>query len=449
MPAAERSWASDYANALLRRLGAARRVAQHAELHPALRWAHSGCMALTGEAAAEPQMLPVPIASYADGVLAALAALEPAHALDEIDAAALLGERAALAKLQRAGSVSAGGACRLLPARGGWLAVSLARAHDWELLPAWLERGVLGNWADVAAAVAARGVAECVDRGRLLGLAVAPVVGAARAPVPPAWCGEFHRAKPAPARRARTPRVIDLSSLWAGPLCGHLLALLGAQVIKVESRTRPDGLRQEGSGLFDLLNADKASVALDFADHEARLQLHRLLRSADIVIEASRPRALRQLGIVAEQILDETPGLTWVALSGYGRAEPQANWTALGDDAGVAAGLTRILWECSGRLMFCADAIADPLTGLHAALAGLSSFREGGGRGLEVSLTGVIAHGIDFAATGSATDWRTCAAGWRSGVASGEIRAPRARSSTRRARALGADTERVLSSLNA
>jgi hypothetical protein len=444
MAAGERHWARDYGNGLLRELGADITLTERAEEHPGLRWARSGCMSLTGEPQGEPQMSPVPLAAYADGVLAALAALAPGADLAGLDGAALLGERAALAHHKRGGAVSAGGACRLLPAADGWLALNLPRVHDWELMSAWLECGPLENWAQVASALTAQNVERCIERGRLLGLALAAVAPPARVPRP--WCRVFHHAMPAGRRNAAAPRVVDLSSLWAGPLCSHLLQRLGAEVVKVESRTRPDGLRTDGSGFFDLLNAGKASVALDLTQAAEREQLRRLLFSADIIIEGSRPRALRQLGIYAEEILARRRGVTWLAISGYGRTEPEAEWIALGDDAGVAAGLTHILAECSERMLFCADAIADPLTGLHAALVAWHSFKEGGGRGLTVALSDVVARGIAFAAPADGACWGARAAQWRSCVSPEDIRAPTARPVDASARALGADSAAHLGS---
>ena len=338
-------------------------------------------------------MCPVPLASYADGILAALQALQPGSALAGIDGASLLSERAALTENARAGDVSVGGGCRLMRCEDGWLAVNLARTSDWQLLPAWLESGEMAAWAHVAAALRTRRTEECVARGRLLGLALAAM--RARSDEPPQWCRESYRvaggAAPAPAA---APLVVDLSSLWAGPLCTHLLQLLGAQVIKVESTARPDGMRTAGDGFYDLLNAGKASVALDLQQPAGRAQLLRLLRSADIVVEASRPRALRQLGIHAESILEERPGLTWISITGHGRALPGAEWVAFGDDAAVAGGLSQVLWDASGRAMFCGDAIADPLTGLHAALAAWVAHAQGGGRLCSLALSEVVAYGV-------------------------------------------------------
>jgi crotonobetainyl-CoA:carnitine CoA-transferase CaiB-like acyl-CoA transferase len=440
------SCATDYANRLLGHLGAPLLLRPSRPEHPALRWAHCGAMFLTGNPAAPPQMSPVPLAAFADGILTALRSLQPGSALDALDGAALLGERAALSGYRRGGDISAGGGCRLLQAADGYLALSLARPSDRELLPAWLERGELDDWDGVAAVLRSRAVEECVVRGRLLGLAVAPMRPGAGAA--PAWCEQSPRAPRAKdSVPAALPRVVDLSSLWAGPLCSHLLQQMGARVVKVESRARPDGMRAGDDGFFDLLNAGKASVALDLANEEGRAQLRRLLLSADIIIEGSRPRALRQLGIHAEQILAENPRATWVSITGYGRAEPAAQWVAFGDDAAVAGGLSQVLWDASGQAMFCADAIADPLTGLHAALVAWWGHRSGGGRLYALSLAGVAAHAIACSALGDTQAVRLRTAQWSSLIGAADIAPPRARPAAARARALGADTAEVLGSL--
>jgi len=388
-------------------------------------------------------MCPVPLASYADGIIAALRNFQPLSPLTAIDGARLLGERAALAAYERRGDIAAGGSCRLLQAADGWLAVNLARPSDWQMLPAWLQAGPISHWAAVAAALRSRRIGECVERGRLLGLALAPLESAEPSPRP--WCRELERGAPRCRPPPGSPLVIDLSSLWAGPLCAHLLQMMGARVVKVESSGRPDGMRYAGGGFYDLLNAGKASVALDFNLSLARAQLRQLLLRADIVIEASRPRALRQLGILAEEILEENPGLTWIAISGHGREEPAAAWIAYGDDGAVAGGLSQVMWDCSGRAMFCGDAIADPLTGLHAALAAWSSFERGGGRLLSLALRDVVAHCVAFAGLPDRAASQACAAEWNRHVRESDVAAPTSRAISDKARTLGADTLEVLS----
>jgi crotonobetainyl-CoA:carnitine CoA-transferase CaiB-like acyl-CoA transferase len=202
--------------------------------------------------------------------------------------------------------------------------------------------------------------------------------------------------------------------------------------VKVESLERPDAARRGQSDFFSLLNGWKASVALPFSNPEGRARLAALVEQADIVVEASRPRALAQLGLDAEAIVAQR-GSTWVSITGHGRDAPHGDWVAFGDDAAAAGGL--LARDVNGDPCFCGDAIADPLTGLHAALAAWSSWAHGGGRMVELSLAQV--------------------AGWvRTRPLPTEApgpaplpRPPRARRSTRPAPALGADTDRILGQL--
>jgi hypothetical protein len=182
--------------------------------------------------------------------------------------------------------------------------------------------------------------------------------------------------------------VVDLSALWAGPLCGDLLARAGATVVKVESTQRPDGARRGPTEFFDLLNGRKRSVALDFQNHSGVRILRDLLQRADVVIEASRPRALAQLGLHGPDLVRAGGPQVWVSITGHGRAGAAANRVAFGDDAAAAGGL--VVWRHEIPL-FCADAIADPLTGLAAADASLRALAEGGRWMLSVSMSAVSA----------------------------------------------------------
>ncbi|AXQ28767.1 CoA transferase [Solimonas sp. K1W22B-7] len=465
-----------YAERLLAQLGQqASSPLALAETHPALRWSRSGLMALTGEPDT-PTMFPAPLAACADAALAALASLAPAGALDGIDAAQLLAERAAIAGHVRAGAISPGGACRLLQAADGWIALNLARDDDWELLPAWLEAEVSADWDSVASAVKAREVAPLIEQGHLLGLALANVnpspacgrgagegmdprgramhgaIAEERGSVNDGWMtiAQLYRnplSPPLSRKRERgakeAPRVLDLSSLWAGPLCGHLLHKLGADVVKLESTQRPDGARNGPLDFFNLLNAGKRSVALDLRSEEGRAQLRALIAAADIVIEASRPRALRQMGFDAEALAREH-GLTWISLSGHGRGEPQEQWIAYGDDAAVAAGLTAILHRATGQQLIVGDAIADPLTGLHAALAAWSGWLQGGGRLVSLALREVVQHCLEFDLPNDAALRERQRAWTALADRDGGARAPVARKASGTAPALGAHTDEVL-----
>jgi hypothetical protein len=315
-----------------------------------------------------------------------------------VDGLALLGERAALAGLRRNGAISCGGGTRLLAARDGWLALSLARPDDVALVPAWLGTTVPDDdpWDALAGAVAGRAVDEVVVRAASLGLPVAGLGERATPRVAPHGCFEglpvrATRACRGPARARALDRmlVVDLSALWAGPLCAGLLASGGATVVKVESMRRPDGARQGPDAFFRLLNGHKHQVALDLGDEYGRAALEQLLHRADVVVEASRPRALEQLGIDVNRHLAAGTTRVWVSITGHGRTGRGGNRVAFGDDAAVAGGL--VAWE-DGRPLFCADALADPAAGLVAAAAALVALDLGGSWLLDIAMAEVAAH---------------------------------------------------------
>jgi len=186
-----------------------------------------------------------------------------------------------------------------------------------------------------------------------------------------------------------SPLVVDLSALWAGPLCSHLLLQAGARVVKVESLRRPDGARDGSSSFYALLNQGKRSVALGLDRPEGQRLLGALLGRADIVIESSRPRALQQMGLDPSLLIRQRTGLTWISITGYGRKPPADGWIAFGDDAGAAAGLSGVMRRATGQYEFAGDAIADPLTGIRAALAAWRSWLDGRSRLISLALTGV------------------------------------------------------------
>lgn len=375
-------------------------------------------MALTGL----PETPLGPPAGLVDGVE------QLARPFGSLDALVLLGERAAHMGLWRRGTTSCGGSCRLLASEDAYLAVSLARDEDFDTIPAWLEldrtpANAPAAWAVVANAVATRDVDGLVARAVLLGLPVARVGEATGRPA-------VSRLPLGPAA-ARDPAgliVVDLSALWAGPLCGDLLAGTGATVLKVESPHRPDGARRGPAAFFDLLNGRKRSVALDFRQAEGVETLRALIRRADIVIEASRPRALEQLGVhAADEVRDGGPQV-WVSITGYGRTDASGR-VAFGDDAAAGGGL--VVWH-EGAPLFCGDAVADPITGLAAANACLSALASGGRWLLDVSMAGVSA---ELAGPMLPTSPDLAVA------------PPRARPVVRAAAELGADTAQVLAEL--
>ena len=111
----------------------------------------------------------------------------------------------------------------------------------------------------------------------------------------------------------RTLKVIDLTSMWAGPLCTELLARGGASVIKIEPSSRPDGLRygdgDDGSGnapMFVELNRSKEFADIDLR-YVPRRRISSIFRSADLVVTSLSPRANENLGITCENSPQSTP----------------------------------------------------------------------------------------------------------------------------------------------
>lgn len=408
-------------------------------------WANSGAMWLTGST--QPQAIQAPLAASARGALLALKKLSPELANrfpGDFPAECLLGERAAITGFERRGARNCGDSSQLMHTRDGVIALNLPRPDDWEQLPALLSRGpacdlpVPGDWIQLQRCIAQQVSADLVELGQLLGVAVADAKTPAKQNQ---WLRRsYHSEVPAP--QAHSPLVVDLSALWAGPLCGSLLVMSGARVIKVESRNRPDGARQGPRPFFDLLNAGKSSLALDLPSQSDMLR--QLIKRADIVIESSRPRALQQLGIDAQSLLLEKPGLVWVSITGYGRDNELA--VAYGDDAGVAAGLSKTLFDLTGEWLFCGDAIADPLTGLHAAVAAYAHWIQGKGGLLDLSLCAVAQYCAERAEGWPADTQLTRESGawWvTSGSKRFAVEPPRARHAIHPARELGADTQRI------
>jgi len=189
------------------------------------------------------------------------------------------------------------------------------------------------------------------------------------------------------------------------------------------------------------MHGGKESVAVDLATEAGAAALRELLLAVDVVIEASRPRALEQMGIAASDVLRIGRPKVWVSITGYGRTTPNREWVAFGDDAAAAGGL--VVWDDTGPC-FCADAVADPAAGLTAAAACLGLLSETGRWLIDVSMAGVAAHmaGDGKPARTADPDGTVTTSGGRVAVAD-----PRSRRVIARGPALGADTDRVLAEL--
>ena len=323
-----------------------------------------------------------PIAAALDPLCAEVAVLTARYGRC-VDAAALgVLDRAGQLQLDPPGRISANRACRLVRAADGWIALNLARDEDRDLVPAWLRaEPEAGIWGAAERLAPGRTVGELVGDGILLGLPIASVgeVAADTFTAP-----QVRMAYPAPVPRGRAPRVVDLSALWAGPMCGTILAEMGAEVVKAESLGRPDPTRASTPEFFRRLNSRKAERVLDFASDAGRSHLASEVAAADVLITSARPRAFAGLGLEPAAVFAANPSLVWVAITGYGWTGQGAARVAFGDDAAAAGGLVR--WTSEGEPRFLGDALADPVTGLAAAIGALTALEAGGGVIVDVAM---------------------------------------------------------------
>ena len=359
--------------------------------HPALVWAESGLMGLSGPEHGPPALASGRWVERLDGVVSDISRLrgQPLRS----DAAGFLGERAALVGRGRRGSVSVGGACRMVAAADGVLAVSLARTSDAEAVAAWLEIGDLDGgdvWPVVATEVRDKPVAELLERAEWLGLAV----GEATRPSPPeAPCCFTDAGAAGPDRKL----VLDVSSLWAGPLCASLLGGFGFEVVKVEAPGRPDGARYGSPAFYQRLNQDKKETVIDLGSEDGRGRFLDLCRESAVVVDGLRPRVWANWGIDRLEVAERCQ-LVWVSITGYG--DDRAGF---GDDAAVSGGLW--LPDPDGGLpWFVGDAAADPVAGLIACRAAAEAIAEGRAGLVEVAMSQAVSWvraGDDLSAPGA------------------------------------------------
>lgn len=272
--------------------------------------------------------------------------------------------------------------CQLVETADGWIAVNLAREDDRASVAAWLECDTgLEPWDAIAGLAPDRTSADLIARAVLLGLPVA-LVNETAAPE-----GQARAAARAVPICLRDMSVIDLSALWAGPLCGGLLAGAGMAVTKVEDPARPDPTREATPGHDRRLNGGKQRVSMMLSDQK----LLEIISKADILITSARPHALARLGLTPEALFGRHPGLVWVAITAHGFYGPPAMRVGFGDDCAVAGGL--VGWDKDGP-RFLGDALADPLTGLSAAHRALRHVAEARSGIIDVALAPTAA---DFA----------------------------------------------------
>jgi crotonobetainyl-CoA:carnitine CoA-transferase CaiB-like acyl-CoA transferase len=197
---------------------------------------------------------------------------------------------------------------------------------------------------------------------------------------------------------AQTPlhglRVLDLSTLLAGPNCARYLGDFGADVIKVERPDGGDSLRnlawrdpRDGEGLWwKLINRNKRTIALDLKDAADVELLRRLVVDADVFIENFRPGTLERLGLGPDVLLELNPKLVITRVSGFGQTGPYRNRPGFATIAEAMSGLAAISGEPDGQPLLPAIALTDEVTGLVAAFATMVALHSGVGQVVDISL---------------------------------------------------------------
>ncbi|GJD36986.1 CaiB/BaiF CoA transferase family protein [Methylobacterium aerolatum] len=192
-------------------------------------------------------------------------------------------------------------------------------------------------------------------------------------------------------------RVIELAHIMAGPVCGLMLADMGAEVIKVEKlegddtrRTVPPALEGE-SAAYMMMNRGKRGLSLDLKAPDGIAVLRRLLSGADALIENYRGGTMERLGLGYETLRQDFPHLVYCSLSGFGRSGPYADRAGFDLVAQGMSGLMSVTGEGPGRPpMKCGPPVTDITAGILAAMGVLAAYtrrlKTGEGQVVDTSL---------------------------------------------------------------
>src|SRR6478735_1874496 len=189
-------------------------------------------------------------------------------------------------------------------------------------------------------------------------------------------------------------RVIDCSTVLAGPGCTRYLADFGADVIKIErpdggDTTRAMGWRDPRDGVtlwWKLAGRNKRSVALDLKDPIDRERMRALVASADVLVENFRPGTLERLGLAPDDLLVANPRLVITRVSGFGQDGPYAGRPGFATLAEAMSGFAAINGEPDGGPLLPPIALTDEVTALTSAFATMVALHSGVGQVVDVNL---------------------------------------------------------------
>ncbi|MBK1787363.1 CaiB/BaiF CoA transferase family protein [Prauserella cavernicola] len=178
-------------------------------------------------------------------------------------------------------------------------------------------------------------------------------------------------------------RVLDVSTILAGPLASSLLGEFGAEVIKIEQPGEGDPARRypplEDDGVsaaWAMLGRTKQSVTIDLHAPEAAALVGRLAATADVVVTNFRPATLRRFRIDFDDLLAYRPDLVMVHVSAFGRVGPYAERPGFARVAEAFAGLTYRTGDPQRPPIFAGYPVADGVTGIYAAFAAMLALRQ-------------------------------------------------------------------------
>ncbi|MEF7612420.1 CoA transferase [Aquincola sp. MAHUQ-54] len=195
-------------------------------------------------------------------------------------------------------------------------------------------------------------------------------------------------------------RVLDLTNVLAGPFCAYQLALLGAEVIKVEVPAGGDLARQLGAdgslnkrymgASFLAQNSGKKSVTVNLKAAEGKAVLKRLVQSADVLVENFRPGVMARLGLSYDTLREVNPGLVYCAITGFGQEGPLRDAPAYDQIIQGLSGMMSITGDAQSAPLRVGYPVADTLSGITAAFAISSALvrrqRSGEGAFIDVSM---------------------------------------------------------------
>ena len=193
--------------------------------------------------------------------------------------------------------------------------------------------------------------------------------------------------------------VLEATTTWAGPMCGCVLADLGADVIKVEqprgeiARRSPPmlpGTDPPESFMHATVNRNKRSLSLDLRDERGRDIFLRLAERADVIVENFKPDTMDRWGVGYRAAKARRLDVVYVSISGYGQWGPDANRVGYDPLAQAESGFLSLNGSPEGEAVKSPTFLADDLAGLHGALAALAALRHrdatGEGQHIDVAL---------------------------------------------------------------